>query len=208
MLSLKSSSEKLLQIVLCGQPELEAKLDGMTGRHGESFVAVHCKTAPLCLKDTHDYVQHRLRIAGARTDALFMPDAVNAVPVHTNGIPRLINLLCAQALAVAAGYKAERVFPYMIDEAAAKICAGSLTPPPDSSGTSTGTASPTMLLNAPATALLSRSLTTLYAVPPACDLGPQGAAPPLPPPQPPKRAPIGVRGPGGGFPAAPKATLA
>jgi general secretion pathway protein A len=184
LLSLQSSSEKLLQIVLCGQPELEAKLDGMTVRHGESFVSVHCKTAPLCLKDTHDYVQHRLRIAGARTDALFMPDAVNAVHVHTNGIPRLINLLCAQALAVAAGYKAERVFPYMVDEAAAKICSGSLTPPssPDSPGTSMDTASPTMLLNPPATALLSRSLTTLYAVPPACEPAPPEAAPPSAPP--------------------------
>ena len=183
LLSLQSSSEKLLQIVLCGQPELEAKLDGMTMRHGESSVAVHCKTSPLCLKDTHDYVQHRLRIAGARTDALFMPDAVNAVHVHTNGIPRLINLLCAQALAVAAGYKAERVFPYMVDEAAAKICSGSLTPPPDSSGTPTGTASPTPLLNPPATSLLSRSLTTLYAVPPACEPAPPEAA--LPPSAPP-----------------------
>ena len=176
LLSLQSSSEKLLQIVLCGQPELEAKLDGITVRDGESFVAVHCKTAPLCLKDTHDYVQHRLRIAGARTDALFMPDAVNAVHVHTNGIPRLINLLCAQALAVAAGYQAERVFPYMVDEAAAKICSSSLTPPPDSPGTPTGTASPTVLLNPPATALLSRSLTTLYAVPSACEPAPPEAA--------------------------------
>ena len=181
LLSLRSSSEKLLQIVLCGQPELEAKLEGMTMRHGESFVAVHCKTAPLCLKDTHDYVQHRLRIAGARTDALFMPDAVNAVHVHTNGIPRLINLLCAQALGVAAGYKAERVFPYMVDEAAAKICSGSLISPssPDSP---TGAGSPTLLLNAPATSLLSRSLTTLYAVPPACEPAPPEAAPPSAPP--------------------------
>ena len=185
LLSLQSSSEKLLQIVLSGQPELEAKLDGMTGGHGESFVAVHCKTAPLCLKDTHDYVQHRLRIAGARTDALFMPDAVNAVHVHTNGIPRLINLLCAQALAVAAGYQAERVFPYMVDEAAAKICSGSPTPPPppDSPGAPAGIASPMVLINPPATALLSRSLTTLYAVPSACDPAPPEAA--LPPSAPP-----------------------
>jgi general secretion pathway protein A len=208
LLSRQSSSEKLLQIVLCGQPELEAKLDGLTERHGEPFVAVHCKTAPLCLKDTHDYVQHRLRIAGARTDALFMPDAVNAVHVHTNGIPRLINLLCAQALAVAAGYKAERVFPYMVDEAAAKICAGSLTPPPDSSGTSTGTASPTMLLNAPATALLSRSLTTLYAVPPACEPAPPEAA--LPPSAPPtsKQAPAVDPGPADGISSDAEATVA
>jgi general secretion pathway protein A len=206
LLSLQSSSEKLLQVVLCGQPELEAKLDGIKARHGESFVAVHCKTAPLCLKDTHDYVQHRLRIAGARTDALFMPDAVNAVHVHTNGIPRLINLLCAQALAVAAGYKAGRVFPYMVDEAAAKICAGSLIPPssPDSSDTPTGTTPPTVLLSAPATALLSRSLTTLYAVPPACEPAPPEAPAPeasqseaaLPPSAPPTSEQAQVEDPG------------
>ena len=193
LLSLQSSSEKLLQIVLCGQPELEANLDGMTVRCGESFVAVHCKTAPLCLKDTHDYVQHRLRIAGARTDALFMPEAVNAVHVHTNGIPRLINLLCAQALAVAAGYKAGRVFPYMVDEAAARICCGSQMPPssPDSSGTPTGTALPPLLLNPSSTPLLSRSLTTLYAVPESCEPMPTEAAPPTSePPTPELAAPV------------------
>ena len=182
----------------------------MTVRHGESFVAVHCKTAPLCLKDTHDYVQHRLRIAGARTDALFMPDAVNAVHVHTNGIPRLINLLCAQALAVAAGYQAERVFPYMVDEAAAKICSGSQIPPssPDSPGTPAGTASPTLLLNPPATALLSRSLTTLYAVPSACEPAPPEAA--LPPSAPPtsEQAPAVDPGPADGISSDARAMVA
>jgi general secretion pathway protein A len=167
LLSLQTSHEKLLQIVLCGQPEIEARLDGMSVWRGEPFVAVRCKTAPLSLKDTHDYVQHRLRIAGARTDALFMPEAVDAVHVHTNGIPRLINLLCAQALSVAAGYQAGRVFPYMVDEAAAKICSGAQMPPssPDSPGTPSGTALPTLLLNPSSTPLLSRSLTTLRALP-------------------------------------------
>jgi general secretion pathway protein A len=136
LLSLQTSHEKLLQIVLCGQPEIEAKLDGTNLRSGESFVAVRCRTAPLSLKDTHEYVQHRLRIAGARSDALFTPEAVDAIHMHTNGIPRLINLLCAQALSVAASYKAARVFPYMVDEAAAKICSGALIPP--SSGATLG----------------------------------------------------------------------
>jgi general secretion pathway protein A len=129
LLSLQTSREKLLQIVLCGQPEIEAKLDGIKLRDGEPFVAVRCHTAPLSLKDTHEYVQHRLRIAGARSDDLFAPEAVDAIHMHTNGIPRLINLLCAQALSVAASYHAARVFPYMVDEAAAKICSGALTPP-------------------------------------------------------------------------------
>ena len=144
-----------------------------------------------------------------------MPDAVNAVHVHTNGIPRLINLLCAQALAVAAGYKAGRVFPYMVDEAAAKICAGSLIPPssPDSSDTPTGTTPPTVLLSAPATALLSRSLTTLYAVPPACEPAPPEAPPPeaaLPPSAPPtsEQEPAVDPGPADGISSDATATVA
>jgi len=130
LLSLQTSQQKLLQIVLCGQPEIEDKLRGMSLRSGEPFVAVRCNTAPLSLKDTHEYVQHRLRVAGARSDALFTPESVDAVHMHTDGIPRLINLLCAQALSVASIYQAARVFPYMIDEAAAKICSGALIAAP------------------------------------------------------------------------------
>jgi general secretion pathway protein A len=129
LLSLQTSQQKLLQIVLCGQPEIEDKLRGMNLRSGEPFVAVRCNTAPLSLKDTHEYVRHRLRIAGARSDALFTPESVDAIHMHTDGIPRLINLLCARALSVASSYQAARVFPYMIDEAAG-ICSGALLAPP------------------------------------------------------------------------------
>src|SRR5580700_8445930 len=130
LLSLQTSQQKLLQIVLCGQPEIEDKLRGMSLRSGEPFVAVRCNTAPLSLKDTHEYVQHRLRIAGACSDALFTPESVDAIHMHADGIPRLINLLCAQALSVASFYQAARVFPYMIDEAAAEICSGPRIAPP------------------------------------------------------------------------------
>jgi hypothetical protein len=126
LLTLQTSREKLLQIVLCGQPELEAKLAGMTLRRAEPFVAVRCGTAALSLQDTHDYVEHRLRIAGARTEGLFRPAAVDAVHLHTAGIPRLINLLCGQALSVASDYRASRVFPYMVDQAAGELCSGAL----------------------------------------------------------------------------------
>src|SRR5882724_1566364 len=129
LLTLQTSHEKLLQIVLCGQPELEGKLAGMNLRKGEPFVAVQCGTAALSLQDTHDYVEHRLRIAGARSEALFTPEAMDAVYAHTGGIPRLINLLCGQALSVASFYQAGRVFPYMVDEAAGQICSGALVAP-------------------------------------------------------------------------------
>jgi len=166
LLSLQTSREKLLQIVLCGQPELQGKLEGMNLRQREPFVAVHCNTVPLSLQDTHDYVQHRLRIAGARSDALFMPESVDAVHLHTNGIPRLINLLCAQALSVAASYKAERVFPYMVDQAAAEICSCALMDVPRAPDDPSGTGFPTSSV----TPLLARSFPTSRVIPVRCEV--------------------------------------
>ncbi len=173
LLSLQTSHEKLLQVVLCGQPELEGKLEGMNLRRGEPLVAVRCNTAPLSLQDAHDYVQHRLRIAGGRSDALFTPEAVNAIHVYTNGIPRLINLLCGQALSVASFYQSERVLPYMVDEAAAIICSGALTPPSDSSFTPSAETLASASLNASSSPsslpLLGPSVTTLQTLPLLCD---------------------------------------
>jgi len=169
LLSLQTSHEKLLQIVLCGQPELEGKLEGMNLRRGEPLVAVRCHTAPLSLQDAHDYVQHRLRIAGGRSDALFTPEAVGAIHVYTNGIPRLINLLCGQALSVASFYQSERVLPHMVDEAAAIICSGALTPPSDSSLTPSAETLASASLNASSLPLLGPSVTTLHTLPLLCN---------------------------------------
>jgi general secretion pathway protein A len=166
LLSLQTSHEKLLQIVLCGQPELEGKLEGMSLRQGEPFVTVRCNTVPLSLQDTHDYVQHRLRIAGARSDALFAPESVDAVHLHTNGIPRLINLLCAQALSVAASYKAERVFPYMVDQAAAEICSCALADIPEAPDDPSENGFPTSSM----TPLLARSFPTSRVIPVRCEV--------------------------------------
>jgi general secretion pathway protein A len=173
LLSLQTSREKLLQIVLCGQPELEGKLQGMSLRRGEPFVAVRCGTVALSLQDAHDYVQHRLRIAGARSDALFTPEAVNAIHAHTGGIPRLINLLCGQALSVASFHQAGRVFPYMVDEAAGMICSGALVAPSDSLVTASPEALASAAVNlsseASSNPLLAPSVTTMQGFPLLCD---------------------------------------
>jgi len=186
LLSLQTSREKLLQIVLCGQPEIEAKLDGRKLRSEESLVAVRCHTAPLSLKDTHEYVQHRLRIAGARSDALFSPEAVDAIYMHTNGIPRLINLLCGQALSVSASYKAARVFPYMIDEAAVKICSRALKP--HSSGVALGGRAISVLPSPlPARAVIADATPAkverapVADAPPAANVSPTDVSPDVPP---------------------------
>jgi general secretion pathway protein A len=130
LLTMQTSHENLLQIVLCGQPEIDAKIDEINLRPGPPLMSLRCKTAPLSLKDTHDYIQHRLRIAGAQDDGIFSPEAADAVHVHAGGVPRLINLLCAQALSAASVQESAHIFPNMIDDAAARICFAALTTTP------------------------------------------------------------------------------
>ena len=97
--NLETSSEKLLQIVLSGQPELEEKLRHPSVRQLRQRVALWCRTQPLTETQTRSYVAERLRIAGA-TWALFTPEALDAVHRYSRGIPRIINLLCEHSLIV------------------------------------------------------------------------------------------------------------
>jgi general secretion pathway protein A len=122
LLELQNTQEKLLQIILCGHPAIGAKIDALN-QDGEPLEVVRCSARPLTQDETRDYVQHRMRIAGARSDTIFLQEAVQRVHERSGGIPRLVNLLCAQGLSVAASRQTTRVTPRMIDDAAAKICA-------------------------------------------------------------------------------------
>ena len=96
--NLETSTEKLLQIVLSGQPELEAKLNRQELRQLRQRIMLRCKTHPLLPEETHQYVATRLRVAGADSTPIFTPEAINAVHTYACGIPRLINLLCEHGL--------------------------------------------------------------------------------------------------------------
>jgi general secretion pathway protein A len=98
LLNLETSREKLLQIVLVGQPELEERLKRPELRQVKQRIAVRCKTAPLTLEETHNYIQARLHIAGANGNRIFASEAMDAVNFYSQGIPRVINLLCENAL--------------------------------------------------------------------------------------------------------------
>jgi general secretion pathway protein A len=98
--NLETSSEKLLQIVLSGQPELEDKLRDPCVRQLRQRVAVWCKTRPLTGEETKAYIAERLRIAGA-TQPVMAPDAVQLIHHYSRGIPRLINLISEHALITA-----------------------------------------------------------------------------------------------------------
>jgi type II secretory pathway predicted ATPase ExeA len=95
--NLETSSEKLVQIVLSGQPELEEKLCDPSVRQLRQRISIWCKTLPLTSNETNGYIAERLRIAGA-SQPLLTPDAVQLVHKFSKGIPRLINLICEHAL--------------------------------------------------------------------------------------------------------------
>ncbi|MGB8839183.1 MAG: AAA family ATPase [Candidatus Acidiferrales bacterium] len=97
LLNLETPCQKLLQIVLAGQPELEVRINRPELRQIKQRIALRCKTAALTLAETHDYICARLQIAGAGQRPVFATEAMDAVH-HSCGIPRVTNLLCEHAL--------------------------------------------------------------------------------------------------------------
>src|SRR5664279_1226813 len=95
--NLETSTEKLVQLVLSGQPELEEKLRDPSVRQLRQRISLWCRTRPLTADETKAYVTNRLRIVGAM-QPIFSPDAVQVVHRYSNGIPRLINLICEHAM--------------------------------------------------------------------------------------------------------------
>src|SRR5882757_8163694 len=92
--NLETSTEKLLQIVLSGQPELEEKLRLPELRQLRQRITLRCRTMPLTKEQTSDYITERLRIAGASGEPIFSPAAVEVIHKYSDGIPRVVNLLC------------------------------------------------------------------------------------------------------------------
>jgi general secretion pathway protein A len=96
--NLETFTEKLLQIVLVGQPELEQKLKQPQLRQLRQRLTLRAKTYPLTADETKAYVQQRLRIAGSNGQQIFDPEALVAVHRYSGGIPRVVNLICEHCL--------------------------------------------------------------------------------------------------------------
>lgn len=96
--NLETSTEKLLQIVLSGQPELEEKLKLPQLRQLRQRIMLRCRTTPLSEEQTGEYIAERLRIAGASGEPIFSAKTVETIHVYSLGIPRVINLLCEHSL--------------------------------------------------------------------------------------------------------------
>jgi general secretion pathway protein A len=98
--NLETNDDKLLQIVLVGQPELDLKLDSFELRPLKQRIALRAHLSPLDEKDTGKYIQERLMIAGdtSGSERLFSAEAVRAIHKYSKGFPRLINTICENAL--------------------------------------------------------------------------------------------------------------
>jgi general secretion pathway protein A len=107
--NLETKKEKLLQIILVGQPELAAMLDSHDLRQIGQRISIRCQISPLSLKETQEYIQYRLNIASQKRLALFDPAAIRRIYAYSGGIPRMINIACDRALLTAFGMNRSKV---------------------------------------------------------------------------------------------------
>ncbi|MCM8790009.1 MAG: AAA family ATPase [Candidatus Omnitrophica bacterium] len=96
--NLETEKEKLLQIVLIGQPELNETLDLTELRQIRQRVMVRYHILPLDKEEIKEYIYHRLKIAGPQNRIEFMNEAIEKIAMFSKGTPRLINMLCDRAL--------------------------------------------------------------------------------------------------------------
>jgi len=121
--NLETSKEKLLQIVLLGQPELRELLQRSNLRQLAQRITARYHLSPLGLKDTHLYIRHRMQIAGAQRNP-FRRSAMNALYNRSQGIPRLINIIADRSLVAAFAKERMDVTAAMVHEAANEVQLG------------------------------------------------------------------------------------
>jgi general secretion pathway protein A len=116
--NLETSTEKLLQIVLSGQSELEEKLRLPQLRQLRQRIMLRCRTSPLTAEQTYEYIRERLRIAGADGTPVFSEKAMEAVHLYSMGIPRVVNLLCEHSLVNAFVDQQRPIGPKIVEDVA------------------------------------------------------------------------------------------
>ena len=128
--NLETTTEKLLQIVLCGQPELEYKLKDPKLRQLRQRITLRSRTHPLTREETHAYVAQRLHVAGSNGQPIFGPDSLDLIFQYARGIPRVINLLCEHALISAYVDQVRLVSPLVIETVAREFELDEIPPIP------------------------------------------------------------------------------
>jgi general secretion pathway protein A len=112
--NLETVHNKLIQIILAGQPELNDVLNRHDLRQLSQRITVRCHLAPMDMRDTAEYIRHRLKVSGSRVTGLFSPGAVKRIYRFSRGVPRLVNIICEHALVMAWTQENSRVTPAIV----------------------------------------------------------------------------------------------
>jgi general secretion pathway protein A len=114
--NLESETEKLLRVVLAGQPALAARLNEPAFSQLKQRVGLRCRLDPLDLNETAEYIVHRIAIAGGTPGRAFSRGAVMAIHEHSGGILRTINVICENALLTGFGAGKRPIGPDIVAE--------------------------------------------------------------------------------------------
>jgi type II secretory pathway predicted ATPase ExeA len=114
----EAPDRKLMQIILAGQPGLEARLSRPSLAQLRQRIAIQSRLDPLPPDEVVRYVHHRLRVAGHKGAHLFTPGALGLIAEYSRGIPRVVNILCFNALSLGCAEKQNQIDAKLIKEAA------------------------------------------------------------------------------------------
>jgi len=126
--NLETATQKLLQIILIGQPELREMLDRTDLRQLAQRITGRYHLNPLLKHETVQYVRHRLRVAGAAGE-IFTSAALAEMHRVSGGVPRVINVCCDRALLGAYTEETRKVTPSLVRQAAGEVYGRRFTPP-------------------------------------------------------------------------------
>lgn len=128
LLNLDNYPVNVFQVILCGQPELLPLLMKPELSALKQRIAVVSKLRPLTLVESRAYIAERMHVAGLQGESPFSTPALEEIYRLTNGVPRLINLLCDRTLTIAFAQQIRRIGPDSVTEAAAEVSFAGLLP--------------------------------------------------------------------------------
>jgi general secretion pathway protein A len=120
----ETTKEKILQIVLVGQPELQARLELPELRQLKQRIGMLCTIPPMTPMATRNYVRTRLRMAGVRDAGIFTDEALGRIAAYAGGIPRIVNTVCDHCLLIGYADQTRRIDPAIVDQAVSYLQAG------------------------------------------------------------------------------------
>lgn len=114
--NLETEKEKLIQIILLGQPQLKVKLENPKLEQFKQRIAVYYHISSLTRGESEEYINFRLKLVNPNTISIFQPDAIDTIYEYSRGIPRLINLVADSALLSGYVYATKQISQKLIKE--------------------------------------------------------------------------------------------